>query len=72
MQRIGPRNRGLVSSHRDPRGLLQGQVSTGANDVLVLTGPSDRMIPFVAGETIRRVDIDAGEIIVDWDESYWE
>lgn len=47
-------------------------IATGANDVLVLDGEGERMIPFVEGETVRSVDIDAGEIVVDWDASYWE
>lgn len=51
-------------------GRVERLLATGANDVLVLDG--ERMIPFVAGRVVRSVDLDAGEIIVDWDLSYWE
>lgn len=51
-------------------GRVERLMATGANDVLVLDG--DRMIPFVSGQTIVRVDLEGGEIIVDWDPSYWE
>lgn len=39
---------------------------TGANDVLVVQGERERLIPFGPG-IIQRVDLDAGVISVDWD-----
>lgn len=61
---------------RNREGELLGRVdrllSTGANDVLVLDGDGNRLIPFVEGETILRVNLDAGEIVADWHESYWD
>jgi 16S rRNA processing protein RimM len=39
---------------------------TGANDVLVVQGSRERLIPFGPG-VIRNVDLDAGVITVDWD-----
>jgi 16S rRNA processing protein RimM len=53
-------------------GTVERLIATGANDVLVLDERGERMIPFVAGETVRQVDLEAGEILVDWDPSYWE
>jgi 16S rRNA processing protein RimM len=59
-----------------PRGLRLGSVerliATGANDVLVLAGDGERMIPFIQGEVVLEVDIDNGRIVVDWDLSYWD
>jgi 16S rRNA processing protein RimM len=47
-----------------------GQVSylleTGANDVLVVQGERERLIPFAKG-VVQRVDRQAGVIYVDWD-----
>ena len=43
---------------------------TGANDVLVVQGERERMIPFVEPEFVRSVDFDAGEIVVDWDADF--
>lgn len=56
----------------DRLGTVERLIATGANDVLVLEGGGERLIPFVQGETVRDVDLDAGEIVVDWDVSYWE
>lgn len=39
---------------------------TGANDVLVVRGERERLIPF-GREVIQRVDLEAGVISVDWD-----
>jgi len=60
---------------RNLRGETLGEVdylmATGANDVIVLTGGGDRLIPFVP-HVIREVDLDAGVIVVDWEPSWWE
>jgi 16S rRNA processing protein RimM len=42
-------------------------MATGANDVLVVDGPGERLIPFVPGEVILDVDLAAGVIRVDWE-----
>lgn len=42
---------------------------TGANDVLVLEGDRERLLPFT-GQVIRRVDCGAGTISVDWGVDY--
>lgn len=56
----------------DLLGRVDRLIATGANDVLVLEGPEERMIPFVQGSTVQRVDLDRGEIVVDWDTAFWE
>lgn len=40
--------------------------STGANDVVVVKGDKERLIPFVQGDVIKKIDLEAGEIQVDW------
>ena len=55
-------------------GVVLGEVShllsTGANDVMVVLGERERMIPFVLPEFIRNVDFDAGIVTVDWDADF--
>jgi 16S rRNA processing protein RimM len=53
-------------------GTVSRVMATGANDVLILDGSAERMIPFVANGIVLGVDLAAGEIVVDWDQSYWE
>lgn len=47
-------------------GTVQRLFATGAHDVLVVAGTPERLIPFVAGPIVKRVDLDAGLIEVDW------
>ena len=51
-------------------GQVERMMETGANDVMVVTGDRRRLIPFVQGSVIREVDLDAGEIRVDWDPDF--
>ncbi|MGD8378525.1 MAG: ribosome maturation factor RimM [Gammaproteobacteria bacterium] len=55
-------------------GLILGRVDqlleTGANDVLVVQGERERLIPWVRGEVVRKVDTAAGRIEVDWDPEF--
>ena len=54
----------------DTAGQLLGKVDsileTGANDVLVIEGKKRRLVPYVVGEVIKSVDMDAGIIQIDW------
>ncbi len=45
-------------------------VETGGNDVLVVKGERERLIPFVQGRYIKKVDLEGGRIIVDWDPEF--
>jgi len=55
-------------------GVDLGKVShlfaTGANDVLVVRGERERLIPFVTGQFVKEVDLKAGRITVDWDPEF--
>ncbi len=43
---------------------------TGANDVLVVKGERERLIPFIQGQTIKTIDLQTGFIEVDWDSEF--
>jgi len=51
-------------------GVVDSLLETGANDVLVLQGERRRLIPFVVDDIVKRVDLDAGTIVVDWDPEF--
>jgi len=63
---------GLHVSTVDERalGVVQRLTATGANDVLVVEGDRRRLIPFLVDTVIRRVDLEHGQIIVDWDPDF--
>lgn len=44
--------------------------STGANDVLVVQGERERMIPFAMPDYVQSIDFDEQLIIVDWDADF--
>lgn len=54
-------------------GVALGRVTevfeTGANDVLMVAGERERLLPFI-GPVIRQVDVAGGRITVDWDADY--
>lgn len=51
-------------------GTVKGLFSTGANDVMVVKGERERLIPFIREQVIRSIDLAAGEIRVDWDPEF--
>ncbi len=51
-------------------GQVTGMLETGANDVLVVQGERERLLPFVRGQVVRKVDLQRNTILVDWDEEF--
>lgn len=51
-------------------GIVDSLLETGANDVVIVHGDRERVIPFLQGQTIINVDLDAGRLIVDWDPEF--
>ncbi|HVB28693.1 MAG TPA: ribosome maturation factor RimM [Terriglobia bacterium] len=51
-------------------GTVKTLLATGANDVLVVQGAREYLIPFIRGQVIKQVDLDARVICVDWDPDF--
>ncbi|ATJ84263.1 ribosome maturation factor RimM [Halomonas beimenensis] len=62
-------------------GVVLGRIDylfeTGANDVMVVKGRGEdavddreRLLPFLPGEVVQDVDLEAGEMTVDWDPDF--
>lgn len=51
-------------------GTVNNMMETGANDVLIVTGDRERLIPFTQGHTVLEVNLDEKVIRVDWDPEF--
>ncbi|MCC8378887.1 ribosome maturation factor RimM [Xenorhabdus sp. PB30.3] len=58
-------------------GIVQDMMETGSNDVMVIKanlkdafGIKERLIPFLDGQVIKKVDLATNTIEVDWDPSF--
>jgi 16S rRNA processing protein RimM len=59
----------VVNVQSQELGRIEQILQTGANDVLVVQGERERLIPFLA-DVIREVDTTAGVVRVEWDADY--
>lgn len=51
-------------------GVVDHLFATGANDVMVVRGERERLVPFVPDRVVDSVDFEAGVIRVDWDPEF--
>jgi len=51
-------------------GTIERLLATGANDVMVVQGERERLIPFVRGSCVKNVDLENGKVTVDWDPDF--
>lgn len=60
----------VLNSDGTELGRVDYLIETGANDVLVIKGEQEYLVPFIIGEVIREVDLEGKLIRVDWDTDY--
>ena len=60
----------VVTLDGTPLGTVDHLIGTGANDVLVVRGERERLIPFIQGSVIAMIDLDGRVIRVDWDPEF--
>lgn len=51
-------------------GVVASLLETGADDVMVVSGDRERLIPFVMNDIVREVDIDEQRMVVNWQLDY--
>jgi 16S rRNA processing protein RimM len=51
-------------------GRVERLIETGSNDVLVLQGDRERLVPYIKGQVIKHIDLDQKIIQVDWDPDF--
>lgn len=60
----------VINQAQFPLGRVDSLIETGANDVLVVKGERERLIPFVFEHVVLNVDLQAGLIHVNWDSDF--
>ncbi len=58
------------TTNGDLLGRVDRLMETGANDVLVVRGEREHLVPFIQGQYVKRVDLEGGLIEVDWDPEF--
>ena len=51
-------------------GVVDNLLETGANDVLVVRGEHQCLVPYIKGQVVKSVDLEARTIRVDWDPDF--
>jgi len=54
----------------EPLGVIASMMETGADDVMVLSGERERLIPFAIDQIVREIDLDKQRLVVDWSPEY--
>lgn len=54
----------------DDLGNVDHMIETGANDVMVVQGDRERLIPYVIDDVVKSVDLQQQQIQVDWNVDY--
>ncbi len=60
----------VVTSSGRSLGRITRMMETGAHDVMIVDGDRQRLIPFVPGQYVKRVDLDDGCVEVEWDPDF--
>lgn len=66
----------VINTDRQRFGVVHTLLETGANDVIVVHADAEsidaqeRLIPYLMDQVIKSIDLEAGEIIIDWDASW--
>lgn len=60
----------VVTTEGTLLGVIDHLFETGANDVMVVKGDRERLVPFVAPDVVREVDLESGRVVVAWDPEF--
>lgn len=51
-------------------GVIESLFATGANDVMVVRGERERLLPFIRDQVVIEIDLDQRRLRVDWDPDF--
>ena len=60
----------VITADEQVLGVVDHLFETGSNDVLVVKGERESLVPFVKDQVVKSVDLETRTIRVDWDPDY--
>ena len=60
----------VINLQQTALGHIDHMMETGANDVMVVKGEKQRLIPFVQGLYVKNIDLENKVLVVDWPEDF--
>ncbi len=60
----------VVTTTGAPLGRIDHLFATGANDVIVVAGERERLIPYIRGQVVVAIDVEQRTLVVDWDPEF--
>ena len=60
----------VITSSGIKLGYIDHMLETGANDVMVVQGERERLIPYVMDEVVISINLDTQQVIVDWEADF--
>jgi 16S rRNA processing protein RimM len=60
----------VVTTEGVELGRIDYLFETGANDVMVVAGERERLLPYVWQQVVREVDLERQRMVVDWDPDF--
>ena len=60
----------VVNTQGQVFGKVDSLFETGSNDVLVVQGERERLVPWIMHQVIQSVDLNEKRMVVDWDADF--
>ena len=60
----------VITKDEQVLGVVDHLFETGANDVIVVKGDQEHLVPYIKGQVVKSVDLEARIIRVEWDPDY--
>lgn len=60
----------VETSAGESLGIVDHLFETGSNDVLVVKGDRERLVPFIWQQVVQEVDLESRRMVVDWDPEF--
>ncbi len=60
----------VITLKGEELGVVDSLMETGANDVMVVKGERERLIPFLTGRVVVEVDLAQQQMRIDWDPAF--